>query len=528
MPFRAFVACAVVLTFLMLHAGAARAALPRPDHVVVVVEENRGADEIFASSSAGFINSLARSGAALTDFYALSHPSQPNYLNLFSGSDQGVSDDDMPGNVPFATPNLAAALRAKGLSFGGYSESLPSTGWTGETSGNYARKHNPWVNWQSSNPSGNQLPSSVNMSMSSFPTDYSKLPTVSFVVPNNANNMHDGSISAGDSWLSSHLGAYNTWARSHNSMLVVTWDEDDYGEDNRVATIVSGQVVKSGASSSTRYGQFDLLRTISDMYGVSRAGAAGGASDIANIWNTTTTTPTITKTLTFRKGSSNYAGGHDTYVSSSGAASTHGSATPIVAGQSPKSEALVRFDSLVGSGSSQIPHGAKITSAQLTLQTSSGSVDGSKGSFGIHRLLKGFSESSTWNSLSSGISTDGIESLSAADATLTPGTPGKLVTFDVTKSVQAWANGSSDFGWVITANTGGTDAWRWQSDEFSNVSLRPTLKVSFTTTSPSATPAPALAATSVPEPGALLFLLCGGGAALLRRRRYHRSSCHQG
>ena len=515
MQIRAFVLCAAVLSssssFLF-------ASVPTPDHVVVVVEENRGASAIFGNASASYINSLASGGAALTDFYALSHPSQPNYLNLFSGSDQGVSDDDRPGNQPFTTPNLAASLRAKGYSFGGYSESLPSTGWNGDVSGDYARKHNPWANWQSASPSGNQLPSSVNMSMSSFPTDFTKLPTVSFVVPNNANNMHDGSVSAGDSWLSSHLGAYNTWAKSHNSLLVVTWDEDDYGDNNCVATILSGQSVKAGVKNSTHYDQFDLLRTITDMYGVSRPGGASGASDIANVWTTTGTTPTTTtKTLSFRKGSSSYTAGHDTYVSASGTTSTHGSATPIVAGQSPKSEGLIRFDSLIGSGSSQVPAGAKITSAKLTLQTSSNSVDGSGGSFGIHRLLKSWTESSTWSSLGSGISTDGIESLSAADSTITPGGAGKLVTFDVTKSVQAWANGSSDFGWVITANSGGTDAWRWLSDEYSNVALRPMLKVSFATTT-SASSAP-LAALAVPEPAALSMIAFAAAMMTRRRRR---------
>src|SRR5689334_5315983 len=91
-------AAAMFLLFGSL-APPAAGALPRPDHVVVVVEENRSAGQIIGSWAAPFINSLATGGASFDQFYALDHPSQPNYLNLFSGSDQGVHDDDLPSNV---------------------------------------------------------------------------------------------------------------------------------------------------------------------------------------------------------------------------------------------------------------------------------------------------------------------------------------------------------------------------------------------------------------------------------------------
>ena len=80
------------------HAGAAPAAagLPRPDHVVVVIEENHGYSQIIGSSSAPYINSLAKQGASFTQSFAVTHPSEPNYLALFSGSTQGVTDDSCP------------------------------------------------------------------------------------------------------------------------------------------------------------------------------------------------------------------------------------------------------------------------------------------------------------------------------------------------------------------------------------------------------------------------------------------------
>src|SRR5262249_9073419 len=160
----------------------------------------------------------------------VSHPSEPNYLALFSGSTQGVTDD---GHYDFTGPNLARSLLNAGLSFGGYSEDLPFTGFTGDSSGAYARKHNPWVSFTN-------LPASLNMPFSSFPSDYSQLPTVSIVVPNQNNDMHDGSIADGDAWLQSNLDSYAQWAQAHNSLLIVTWDEDDYSQSNQIPTIFVG------------------------------------------------------------------------------------------------------------------------------------------------------------------------------------------------------------------------------------------------------------------------------------------------
>ena len=160
--------------------------VPRPDHVVIVIEENHGYSEIIGSSAAPYINSLAAQGALFTHSSAITHPSQPNYLDLFSGYNQGVTDDSCPHSL--STANLAAQLAAAGLSFGGYSEDLPSKGSTVCTSGYYARKHNPWVNWQAVNDNTigrNQLASTTNLPFSAFPREdagFANLPTVAIVV----------------------------------------------------------------------------------------------------------------------------------------------------------------------------------------------------------------------------------------------------------------------------------------------------------------------------------------------------------
>ena len=117
--------------------------LPRPDHVVIVIEENRAFGQIIGSTNAPYINSLAAQGAVLTDFYALTHPSQPNYIDLFSGGNQGVVDDSCPHT--FGATNLASELLAAGLTFAGYGEGLPYAGDPACTTNRYVRRHCPWV-----------------------------------------------------------------------------------------------------------------------------------------------------------------------------------------------------------------------------------------------------------------------------------------------------------------------------------------------------------------------------------------------
>ena len=84
------------------------------------------------------------------------------------------------------------------------------------------------------------MPASVNLPFTSFPRDFTKLANLSFVVPDLNHDMHDGTVAAGDLWLRNNLGGYISWAATHNSLLVLTWDEDDRSQSNRILTVVGG------------------------------------------------------------------------------------------------------------------------------------------------------------------------------------------------------------------------------------------------------------------------------------------------
>jgi acid phosphatase len=234
------------------------------------MEENHGYPDIIGSPSAPYINALASRSALFTDSSGVSHPSQPNYLAIFSGSTKGITDDSCPHT--FAGANLASEALASHLTFAGYSESMPNTGFTGCESGGYERDHNPWSDFPN-------VPAAANRTFASFPSDYANLPAISFVVPNVLDNMHNGTVSQGDSWLRSNLSGYAQWAASHNSLLVLTWDEDDGGAGNHIATMITGAHVRPG-----RYGgsinHYNVLRTIEDMYGLPHLGASAAAAPL--------------------------------------------------------------------------------------------------------------------------------------------------------------------------------------------------------------------------------------------------------
>ncbi|MFG2912200.1 alkaline phosphatase family protein [Kitasatospora sp. NPDC048298] len=261
-------------------AADAAAGLPAPDHVVVVVLENHAYTQVIGSSKAPYINNtLVAGGATLTNSYALTHPSQPNYYMLFSGSSQGIVDDGCVDVGALREPNLASELIGAGQTWASYNEGLPAPGATDCSSGDYAQKHNPWFGF------GN-VPTSSSYGMDAFPSDYSTLPKVSFVVPDLCDDMHDCSVGTGDSWLRTNLDGYAQWAKSHNSLLLLTFDEDDKLSGNRIPTLVYGAHVAPGGSTATTYNHYDVLHTLEDLAGVNaHAGNSAGAADITGIWN---------------------------------------------------------------------------------------------------------------------------------------------------------------------------------------------------------------------------------------------------
>jgi len=483
------------------------AAPHRYDHVVIVVEENRTPGQIIGDTvNAPYITSLANAGVRLGSIFALQHPSQPNYLHLFSGDTQGVIDDNLPPNFstnatstyPFRTPNLGAELISGGFTFAGYSEQLESAGagdWADYDPHSathpgiyYRRKHNPWANWVAkvSPIPANQLSPSLNKAFIDFPTNFAQLPTVSFVIPNQMHDMHDGSRQQGDTWLRDNLSTYAEWAKTNNSLLIVTWDEDDYNSVNQIPTVFYGAGLRNATTTTGTWTLHNLLRTIEDMYGLAHAGTA---AQVRSIVGPFTNDPAVT-VQTFRQGLAGYAGAQDTQIWQENPATAYGTLEDLTADLDTSTtitgnqvgQALIRFDSIFGSNAGQVPTNATIQSAKLIIFTPlspTGADYDSDDVFRLHRMLVDWTDAATWNSLNGGVSTDNTEAASTATFSLVPEVDGAPAIFDVTADVELFRNGTPNRGWLIRPSSTGTgNGWTFKSSEASaDQTQRPRLEI---------------------------------------------------
>ena len=273
-------------------------ALPKYDHIVVVIEENKGFSEVIGNKDAPFINNvLVKEGANLTQMFADEHNSEGNYMWIFSGSNQNVGYSDViptaenNPNYPFKSANLGEELIKAGYTFKGYSESLPRIGDKVNVAGNYARKHVPWISFANV-PNGKTEATSTNLQFKQFPANFNNLPTVSIVIPNLINDMHSGKLSLrvknGDEWLKKNMDSYYQWAKTHNSLLIITFDENNdaihykgltdpaskqHDIRNRIPTVIAGAHIKHGNYPEGKgVTHVNLLSTIEAIYGLPKAG----------------------------------------------------------------------------------------------------------------------------------------------------------------------------------------------------------------------------------------------------------------
>ena len=444
---------------------------PAVDHVVVLVLENRGYQEIIGSPDAPYLNSLAQGGAYCTNFFALTHPSQPNYFEFFGGWNQDVQDNaNPPPGVPFESPNLGSSIFDAGRTFTSYSEALPFVGFLGPTAGNfYTRLVNPCASWQATNPGPNQLPPTVNRPFSDFPAwDFSQLPAVSFVVPTIAHSMHNNSVASGDAWVQTNIGPYADWAMSNNSLLIVTFDEDNNVTRNRIPTIFYGPMVRLGQIDSfcTHH---DLARLICDLYGAVPPGKAAKAHAIPGVF----AADNLAVRRVFQQGNAGYNSAHDMWVHSS-IPNEATSATTYLNGGAGR-QVLLRYDNIFGTGAGRVPPGATILSAKLSLLVGG---DRSRDTFSLHRLLVPWTDASSWNTLGAGVSTDDTEAASAAEFETIPNVAVTPSVFDVTSAVQAWSDGAaSNYGFMLHAP--GTDMAQFLSSEYGVAADRPVLEITY-------------------------------------------------
>ena len=194
----------------------------RLHHVWVFVMENHSLRNIVGNPRAPFLNRVARRYQVATRFYAPMHPSLPNYLAMISGSTQGCSSDGCHGG--YGGPTIAQQLTRHGYRWQGFFEGLPRRGYIGDDRGNYTRHHNPFVYFRSVTSKPRQRRHLRRFR--AFPDSLRRPPALSFIVPNNAHNMHTGSIAVGDRWLAHWIPRVKHSPGYRNGgVVVIVWDE---------------------------------------------------------------------------------------------------------------------------------------------------------------------------------------------------------------------------------------------------------------------------------------------------------------
>ena len=258
--------------------------VPDFTHVVVVVFENHEASSIAGSPDAPTFNALARRYATLTNYDAVAHPSLPNYLALVSGSTHGISSDCTDCVV--RARSLADTLAAAGKSWKTYAEDLPYPGFTGGSSGRYAKKHDPFLYFRdvaaSSARRGRVVP------FTRFGRDLARqrLPDFSLVIPNLCDDMHDCSVATGDAWLEAHVAPLLRSRELRGGVVFVVFDEgtSDTGGGGRVEALALGPTVRRGSRFTMSTNHYGLLRTIEDAWGLPRLGFSRKGTPIGGIW----------------------------------------------------------------------------------------------------------------------------------------------------------------------------------------------------------------------------------------------------
>lgn len=247
----------------------AQLTVPAFDHIFVVIMENHGYDEIIGSPDAPFINELADAHGVATNYISVAHPSLPNYLALTSGDTFGITTDCTDCFQP--APNLVVdRVAASGRTWRGYMESMPSPGFLGDAYP-YMQKHDPFVYYDDLRTDPAQLANVVPLSqLTADLATQRTTPAFGWITPNMLDDMHDGTVAQGDTWLSQQIPALlaaPAWTEQR-SLLVITWDEDDNAPGNQVATIVVADQVPAGFKSAVRYDHYSLLRTIEVAWGL--------------------------------------------------------------------------------------------------------------------------------------------------------------------------------------------------------------------------------------------------------------------
>jgi phosphatidylinositol-3-phosphatase len=270
---------------------------PTYQHVIWIFMENHSFGDVIGNTAqAPYINSLAAECGLATNYHNVSHPSLPNYIAATSGlGGRQIKPFDNDCSVSKKCSTSAPSIFGQGETWKAYEESMPANCYP-SNSGEYAIRHNPPPYYTTLSGC-----SSLDVPYSQLATDLANnaLPAFSFITPNLIDDMHDGTIADGDSWLASNLPVIlnSPEYQSGNTAVFITWDEGTGGKTGeacaanttdpscQVATLVISPSTPAGATSATLFNHYSLLGTTEQLLGLPPLGAASAYPTMTSAFN---------------------------------------------------------------------------------------------------------------------------------------------------------------------------------------------------------------------------------------------------
>ncbi len=257
--------------------------IPNFDHIIVLIFENKEFGTVIGNPDMPNFNRLANDYTLLTQFYAVTHPSLPNYLAIIGGDTFGI--DTNCNSCFVSAPSLPDLIEASGRTWKTYQEDMPEPCFLGNTS-DYAQKHNPFVYFDAIRLDKPRCEQDV-VPLTALQTDIQAdtLPNFMFITPNLCNSAHDCSLDVADEWLGNTLTQLVPALDKDgpNYLIVLTWDEGQGDHSccglpakagGRIAVVLISPLVKNHFQDPSQYTHYSLLKTIANAWGLPYLGHA--------------------------------------------------------------------------------------------------------------------------------------------------------------------------------------------------------------------------------------------------------------
>jgi acid phosphatase len=262
----------VAATATPVNPNGAAGKIPNFDHIVLIVLENRSYDQVIGNPLMPNLNALAQKYVQLSNYYAVSHPSVPNYIALMSGGTQGITSDCTTCFVN--QKNLGDLISTSGRTWKAYEEDMPSPCFIGDSK-LYVQKHDPLIYFDSIRLNNVVCDNSI-VPLTQLDSDLAnkQLPNFSFIMPNLCNSGHDCALDKPDAWVHDMVAKLQASpAFGNNTLIAIVFDESESTDKGaccglganaggKVAAVLISPLAKAGFTDDTQYSHYSLLKTI--------------------------------------------------------------------------------------------------------------------------------------------------------------------------------------------------------------------------------------------------------------------------